>query len=577
MRDLELFSDYIAQKYGKKLYRIPLDLALGCPNRLDRFGAGCIFCAENGSRAQHLSRGLDLKKQVVAGIKFARERYGATAPYIAYFQSFTNTFAPVEKLRELYSEALAAAEFRVVIIATRSDALPDDVVDFLAELSQEYELWVELGVQSANDSTLDTINRGHTFEQTVTAVEKLHARGINTACHLILGLPGEGEAEMLATAAQIARLPFEAIKIHQLLVLKNTELARCFYADAAIVTPLDEYSYAAILAKILRELPDGMKVMRLNADAAKEEIITPRWWMNKSQFLDFFRREFESPSLFPAQKTADGSLTLYHPIYKQHFHTLAGANAEAEHKFIMPTDIAAKLATGAHVRVLDVGFGLGGNAFATLKSARDNGGKVEITALEYDLRILPAIRKFLPGESAEVAILKALEENLFYSAAEGSITLIEGDARRTLSALPPDLHFDYIHLDGFSPDRNPELWSFDFIRLLLKRLTPDGMLVTYSASNAVRGALLRAGACIGETEPFGRRRSGTIGTMNAARISCPLSDKEFGIIRHSTAGLALRDPSLSDSATLIIERRAKTVKRLRDRGVPKWYNQFTKK
>ena len=572
MRDLEFFSDYIEQKYGKKLYRIPLDLALGCPNRLDRFGAGCIFCAENGSRAQHLARGLDLQKQVASGIDFATKRYGATPPYIAYFQSFTNTFAPVEKLRELYSEALSSADFKVVIVATRPDALPDDVLDFLVELRQKYELWVELGVQSANDSTLKLINRGHTFAETVTAVENLHARGINTACHLILGLPGEGESEMLATAAKIAALPFKAVKVHQLLVLKNTELARLYRADASIVTPLDEYSYSAILAKLLRELPDGMKIMRLNADADPAEIIAPHRWMSKSQFLDFFRREFESPSLFPAQETADGSLTLYHPLYKQHFHTLAGAHAEAEHKFIMPTDIKSRLASAPPIRVLDVGFGLGGNAFATLKCAREIGGRVEITALEYDLRILSAIRKFMPAASPEAVILKELEDKHSYSAPEGKITLIEGDARKTLPALPEELRFDYIHLDGFSPDRNPELWSFDFIRLLLKSLAPDGVLVTYSASNAVRGALLRAGAHVGETEPFGRRRAGTIAALKESRITCPLSEKEFGIIRNSTAGLALRDASLADSAQIILKRRADTVKRLRDRGVPKWYN-----
>ena len=207
MKELNFFSDYLAKRYGRKLYRIPLDLALGCPNREGGFGAGCAFCAEDGSRARHLSRHLDLAGQVAAGVEFARCRYGAEPPYIAYFQAFTSTFAPAEKLRRLYREALAAADFKVVIIGTRPDALPEPVLDLLSELAREYELWIELGVQSSHDRTLELIRRGHDFAATVKAANQLAERGINAACHVIAGLPGESAEDFFRTAERIAAVP----------------------------------------------------------------------------------------------------------------------------------------------------------------------------------------------------------------------------------------------------------------------------------------------------------------------------------------------------------------------------------
>ena len=272
MRNLLFFSDYIQQKYGKKLYRIPIDLALGCPNRENRFGPGCIFCAGNGSRARHLARNLNLHEQIARGIDFASSRYGAEPPYIAYFQSFTNTFSPVNTLRKLYSEALNAADFRVVIIATRPDALPEEVLDYLAELNSQYELWVELGVQTANDRTSEIIRRGHYFNTVKTAVNALAQRNIRTACHLIAGLPGENMEDFIHTAQEVAKLPFSAVKFHQLQILKNTELARRYQQDHSFVTPLNEYAYADILRRMILELPDNMMIMRLVADADPDAV-----------------------------------------------------------------------------------------------------------------------------------------------------------------------------------------------------------------------------------------------------------------------------------------------------------------
>ena len=549
MKELNFFSDYLAKRYGRKLYRIPLDLALGCPNREGGFGAGCAFCAEDGSRARHLSRHLDLAGQVAAGVEFARCRYGAEPPYIAYFQAFTSTFAPAEKLRRLYREALAAADFKVVIIGTRPDALPEPVLDLLSELAREYELWIELGVQSSHDRTLELIRRGHDFAATVKAARQLAERGINTACHVI------------------AALPFRAVKLHQLLTLKKTPLASPEFPVRP--QPLNEYEYMEQAAEFLHRLPDDWLVMRLIAEADPETILAPRWWMSKGQFLELFREKFNSGGgMFTGVATADGSPTLYHPGFRQHFHSLAGAATESLRKFVEPAALAERLKRGP-VRLLDVGFGLGANAAAAVRCAQETRGELEILTLELDPRVLEASAKLYAAGSVEARLIGALRRDGYYAENGIRVTLLTGDARRSVRQL--DGPFDVIFQDGFSPDCNPELWSYDFVRELARRLAPGGVLTSYCSAFPFRGALLRSGLQVGESVPFGRKRGGTVAAFDPALLPVPLPEKERGIICRSTAGVCYRDPSLTGTRETLFARRERLVRRLRNRGIPKWF------
>ncbi len=556
MKELHFFSDYLIGKYGRRLQRIGIDLALGCPNRAERFGPGCAFCAEDGSRARHLARKLDLPGQVAAGIAYTRERYGAEAPYIAYFQAFTSTYAPVETLRSLYGEVLDAAPFAVVIVGTRPDALEPAVIDFLAELNERYEVWVELGVQSAHDRTLALIRRGHDFAAVERAVSALDRAGIQTGCHLIAGLPGETCRDFIESARRVAQLPFRAVKLHPLLTLKGTLLASPDFPVKPL--GLNEYEYASQAAAALRELPEEWLIMRLTAEADPEKIVTPKWWMEKSQFLDFFRERFQSgdESPFTGVVTQDGSGTLYHPEFRQHFHSLAGADSEAEQKFVVPSKLRERLMQRP-VKLLDVGFGLGVNVLAALRC----GGDLTVTTLEYDDRVLDAARQLRPAEPLFPALIAGDRYE--------NVTLLRGDARKTAATLEPG-SFDVIFHDGFSPDSNPELWSYDFVRLLKKLLKPDGVLVSYSSAHPFRGALLRAGFQVGESVPFGRKRGGTVA---AAELAEALPEKELGIIRHSTAGVPYRDPGLDARREEIFARRERVVAKLRKRGVPKWYKR----
>ena len=573
MQNLRFFKEYLIEKYGHALYRIPIDLPLGCPNRENNFGQGCIYCAEDGNRARHLKYKLDLAGQVKSGIDFATRRYGAKAPYIAYFQSFTNTHGTIEALRNFYNEVLSQADFKMVIIGTRPDCLRDEIIELLREIASKYELWVELGVQTSNDETLKLIRRGHDFAAVTTATKKLADAGISCAAHVILGLPGESIDDYRQTARDIAALPFKAVKLHNLLILKNTPLAKMFAEENSIVKPLNEYEYAQAAAEFLHLIPDYYFIMRLNTDAPEKELIAPKWWMKKGQFLEFFSKFYVSDSQdspFQGVKTEDGSLSLYHPKYRQHFHTLAGARSEAEKKFVEAVDLLHILKKQKNVKLLDIGFGLGYNAVAAVNTAEAaQSGKLQIMTLENDIQVLKAALDLFEEDSLNRKILQSLLDTGNWRGDFAEIVLIIGDARQ--SVLELNDKFDCIFMDGFSPDKNPELWTYDFIRELSRRLTLKGQIVTYSSAYPVRGAMLRCGLFVGQTDAFGRRRSGTIAASEKTVNFENLPQKELNIILKSTTGAAYRDPGLCNNAKKILSNKERLVNELRQRGIPKWY------
>ena len=571
------FNEYLKKRFGKTLYRVPIDLPLSCPHRVSGGGKGCVFCPEDGARARHLKANLDLKLQVTESIKYMRGRYGEQIGLIAYFQSFTNTFAPLAVLREYYSEVLSSADFEMVIISTRPDCLPEDILDFLEELNKKYEVWVELGVQSAKDETLKIINRCHSFNSVELAVNKLNKRGIKVAAHVMLGLPGEGIEDFIYTAKSLATLSLSGIKIHNLLILKNTPLATLYQkqiegksTDYPIIKPMNEYEYANALLEFLKHIPKHWPLMRIVADADKADIIAPKWWMQKGQFLKYIQDIFKDPDSvilgMPKVLTKDGSYTLYHPKYRQHFHSLDGASSEAQEKFIKPSRVLELLANEKSVKVLDIGFGLGGNAIALLEDAESlSKGNLEIISLEKDKKTVEIAAALKP----ENEILNACGEVLYWSGKVSTLKIFTGDARETISNVKEQ--FDAVFLDPFSSDVNPELWTFDFIKQLVGLLKSSGIILTYSSAFPVCGAFLKAGLFIGNTHSTGRHRNGIIASFDQEKILYPLPEKKINIIRHSTAGVPYRTLNNEWDAEIIFKYRKKLVKRLQKMGIPKWY------
>ena len=233
-----------------------------------------------------------------------------------------------------------------------------------------------------------------------------------------------------------------------------------------------------------------------------------------------------------------------------------------------PARLAKRLADGP-VRLLEIGFGLGINTAAALRCAETADNPLEIVSLELDSRVLDAAEALHPEHSLEREMIVALKRSGEFRLGRSSVRLLPGDARKRVFDAAGK--FDVIFQDGFSPDCNPELWSFDFTRILARKLDARGVMVSYCSAFPYRAALLRAGLKVGESIPFGRRRGGTVSGFCEELLPLPLPEKEYGILRCSTAGVCYRDPRLDDSCETLRARRERTVARLRARGVPKWF------
>ncbi|MEW9672030.1 TIGR01212 family radical SAM protein [Ammoniphilus sp. 3BR4] len=282
---------HLRQLFGEKVFKVMLDAGFTCPNRDGRVAiGGCTFCSARGSGDFAGARRDDLKKQ----FHDVAERMHAKWPeakYIGYFQAYTNTYAPVEELRECY-ETILEEDVVGLAIATRPDCLPDDVVEYLADINQRTYLWVELGLQTVHESTAELINRAHDFQTYVEAVERLRKHGIRVCSHIILGLPGETEEMMMQTARAVATLPVQGIKIHLLHLLKKTPLVKLW--EQGGLEFLDQETYTRLVVDILEILPPEMIIHRLTGDGPPDLLIGPMWSRRKWEVLNGIDRELRT-------------------------------------------------------------------------------------------------------------------------------------------------------------------------------------------------------------------------------------------------------------------------------------------
>ena len=566
------YKDYMKERYGESLFRVPIDFNLGCPNREADGSGGCTFCNVRGSAAVQTMGAGTVEEQMREAIRFARDRYGAKK-YMAYIQAFSATFG--ESQQPMYLDLLDSFDFTAVSIGTRPDCLTPQAYDFLVELNKHIEVWVELGVQTVHDRTLERINRGHDWASSEQAIHKLHELGIKVAVHAILGLPGETEKDFRQTADTLAALPIDAVKIHNLHIEKGTTLA----LEHAL-TPLPifmEHEFAEHLMDFIRRMPPKIPIMRLTTDTLDEELIAPKWHMAKGQFKDYviqqmICREWQQGDLFEngsesesasgnilkTVETEDGSVTFWNEEYKEHYHTPAGARLEAMEKYIVPGKLAERLTKG-HVQLLDVCFGLGYNSLAAMEIAAGGATSslpvddedvippnLSITALEMDRRVVGAAAQNIQRLDADAFDWQQTLADLYTSGEsrltpQSSLNIHWGDARHTITKLLPGA-YDLVFLDAFSTQRNSELWTVDFLRKLRRVMKPDAVLLTYCAAIPVRAGLMEAGFFIGETEPIGRQRGGTIAAMRSEDIEIPLPDHELKMIKETTRGLPYRDP-----------------------------------
>ncbi|MBR3468453.1 MAG: TIGR01212 family radical SAM protein [Lachnospiraceae bacterium] len=282
-------NEYLKEKYGKKLYKVSINAGFTCPNRDGTLGErGCIFCSAGGSGefAGQPSRSItqqieEGKKRVAA--KLPKGEYGL----IAYFQAFTNTYAPVPVLQERYLEALRHPEVEILSIATRPDCLGDDVLELLSECNRIKPVWVELGLQTIHEHTAQYIRRGYPLAVYDDAMSRLKERGIETIVHVILGLPGETKEDMLESVQYVGKSGASGIKLQLLHVLRNTDLAKEYAAGRFECLTMEEYGQ--LLKEALDLLPPNIVIHRMTGDGDKKILIAPEWSKDKKRVLNYLK------------------------------------------------------------------------------------------------------------------------------------------------------------------------------------------------------------------------------------------------------------------------------------------------
>ena len=280
-------NNYLKKRFGKKVYKIALNGGFTCPNRDGSIDTrGCIFCSKGGSGDFAESPDLTITEQIENGKKRLEKKI-KNGKYIAYFQAFTNTYAPVERLRTIYEEAINHPDIVALSIGTRPDCLGDDVLALLDELNKIKPIFVELGLQTINEDTAKYIRRGYTLEVYDKAVADLHKIGINVVTHIILGLPNESKEDMLNSVKYACKVT-DGIKLQLLHILKGTDLAKDYEQGKFEMLTLEQYT--EIIKECVQIIPENVVIHRLTGDGAKKDLIAPLWSADKKTVLNTINR-----------------------------------------------------------------------------------------------------------------------------------------------------------------------------------------------------------------------------------------------------------------------------------------------
>ncbi len=292
-------NTYFRSRFGERVHKLTVDAGFSCPNRDGLLATGgCIYCNPQGSGTGLHARGLSIREQLERSKAPVTRRFKAYK-FIAYFQSYSNTYAPLAALQKAYEEALAVPDIVGLSIGTRPDCIADDVLTLLAGYARRYLVWIEYGLQSACDRTLAVIRRGHDVSCFIDAVERTRGRGIAICAHVILGLPGESRRDMLATARLIADLGLDGIKLHLLYVIRGTPLEEMYRQGG--YRCLEQAEYADIVCDVIERLPPQMVIQRITGDPHPRELVAPAWALAKKQTIEMIHANFE------ARQTRQGS------------------------------------------------------------------------------------------------------------------------------------------------------------------------------------------------------------------------------------------------------------------------------
>lgn len=276
------YSGYLKTLFSERVQKIAIDAGFTCPNRDGTKGqSGCIYCDNKTFNPFYCTPSKPVTQQLDEGIAFFSAKY-KTQQYLAYFQAYTNTYAPVDKLRSLYDEALAHPAVTGLVISTRPDCISDEILDLIAGYAMKHYVVVEYGIESCHDETLLLINRCHSWDDAIQAIERSAKRGILTGAHLILGLPGETREMILENAKRISSLPVDVVKLHQMQVIKGTELASAYEDNPGLIINLSLNDYISLVIGFIELLRPGIMIERFCSESPKNMIIYPDWGGKKN-------------------------------------------------------------------------------------------------------------------------------------------------------------------------------------------------------------------------------------------------------------------------------------------------------
>jgi len=277
------YNEYFKRTFGQRVQKVSIDAGFTCPNRDGSLGSGgCTYCNNEAFNPSYCQPQKSVATQIAEGIEFHKVRYRRALKYLAYFQTYSNTYAPIDTLKELYGQALSYPEIAGLVIGTRPDCIDDEKLEYFSQLAEKHYIIIEYGLESSNNETLKRINRGHTWEQTVSAINKTAKAGINTGAHLIFGLPGESRETMLEQVELISQLPLTTIKFHQLQIVKDTLMARQFIENADLFHLFELEEYVSFIVKFVERLNPAFVIERFTGEVPPRFLVSKPWGQLRS-------------------------------------------------------------------------------------------------------------------------------------------------------------------------------------------------------------------------------------------------------------------------------------------------------
>ena len=299
-RRFNAYSNYFRKHFGERVQKLSIDAGFTCPNRDGKLGiGGCTYCNNNAFNPSYCNSKKSVRQQIIEGIEFHRKRYRRTNKYLAYFQPYSNTYAEISRLKQIYIESLQFPEIIGIVIGTRPDCVDDEKLEFLRKLSESYYIMIEYGIESCYDHTLKRINRGHSFEQSVEAIIKTAKLGIKTGGHIIFGLPGESREEMMNEASILSKLPLNNIKFHQLQIIKETQMAVEYSKNPESFNLFSLNDYIDFVCEFISYLSPNIVIERFAGEVPPRFLVGPNWGLFRNdQILNMIEKKLSEKNIW---------------------------------------------------------------------------------------------------------------------------------------------------------------------------------------------------------------------------------------------------------------------------------------